>query len=151
MMRTIRRVILSATLFAVADSMSMSMPVGFAVEPSRPAQKSTGKRPGDAEQGRGIFNGKGICFYCHGIDADPGQLPQLAPDTSRMIATLNPKPANLRAASRLGLKTDQERARIIRQGHSGTAMLPDTGLSDEEIHDLVAYLASLQPAGFQKQ
>lgn len=151
MMRTFRRVILLATLCAVAGSMSMSMPVGFAVESPRLAQKFTGNSPGDAEQGRAIFNGKGICFYCHGIDADPGQLPQLAPDTSSVIATLNPKPANLREPSRLGLKTEQDRARIIRHGHSGTAMLPDTRLSDEEIQDLVAYLASLQPAGFQNQ
>ncbi len=47
--------------------------------------------------------------------------------------------------------SEQDRARIIRHGHSGTAMLPDTRLSDEEIQDLVTYLASLQPAGFQNQ
>lgn len=57
----------------------------------------------------------------------------------------------MREASRLGLKTDQERAGIIRHGHSGAAMLPDTSSSDEEIHDLVAYLSSLQPAGSQKK
>ncbi|TAJ23230.1 MAG: hypothetical protein EPO64_11690, partial [Nitrospirae bacterium] len=23
---------------------------------------------GDAERGRAVFNGKGICYYCHGTD-----------------------------------------------------------------------------------
>ena len=142
-MRPIKRAWRLTMLFIAIAGVNMPIQVGFAIEQSGPAQKSMEAKSGDAEQGRGIFNGKGICFYCHGIDGYPDRLPQLAPETSGMIATLDPKPANLREPSRLGLKTDHERFRIIRHGHSGTAMLPDTSLTDEEIHDVVAYLAHL--------
>ncbi|MEX5219374.1 MAG: cytochrome c [Nitrospira sp.] len=150
-MRPIKRAWRLTMLFIAIAGVNMSIQVGFAIEQSGPAQKSMEAKSGDAEQGRGIFNGKGICFYCHGIDGYPDRLPQLASETSGMIATLDPKPTNLREPSRLGLQTDQERFRIIRHGHSGTAMLPDTSLTDEEIHDLVAYLADLQPAGSQEK
>src|SRR5690606_25635708 len=33
-----------------------------------PAQPKTADRPHDAEQGRAIFNGKGLCSTCHGVD-----------------------------------------------------------------------------------
>ena len=138
-------------LFIAAAGMNMSISVGLAIDKPGPAQKSTGAKAGDAEQGRGIFNGKGICSYCHGIDGDPDRLPQVATETSGIIATLDPKPANLREPSRLRLKTDQERFQIIRHGHSGTAMLPDTSLTDEEIHNVVAYLANLQPPGSEEK
>lgn len=142
-MRSIKPAWVLTMLFTAAVSMYMSIPVGLAIDEPGPTQKSTGVKSGDAEQGRGIFNGKGICLYCHGIDGDPDRLPELAPETIGMIATLEPKPADLRQPSGLRLKTDQERFRIIRHGHSGTAMLPDTSLTDKEIGDVVAYLATL--------
>ncbi len=38
---------------------------------SPPSSKST-KAAGDAERGRAVFNGKGVCYYCHGIDGKQG-------------------------------------------------------------------------------
>jgi mono/diheme cytochrome c family protein len=110
---------------------------------SSPAE-TTPKRQGDAEQGRKVFNGKGVCDYCHGKDGHLDQRPQLAPDTTAFIDRLNPKPADLRNPSSLKLKTDNERFRLIREGHLGTGMFPDMTLTDKEIKDILAYLSTLR-------
>jgi cytochrome c553 len=106
-------------------------------------------RPGHADAGRRLFNGKGLCSYCHGVDGYRDRAPQLDADTAALIARLTPPPADLRKPNHLRLKTDQARATIIRDGHEGTGMFPDTTLSDEEIADIVAYLARLRLAGNQ--
>lgn len=110
---------------------------------SSPAE-ATPKRQGDAEQGRKVFNGKGVCDYCHGQDGHLDQRPHLAPDTTTFIDRLNPKPADLRNPSSLKLKTDNERFRLIREGHLGTGMFPDMTLTDKEIKDILAYLSALR-------
>lgn len=99
---------------------------------------------GDVERGRTVFNGKGICFYCHGRDGRIAQIPELSPETAGIIARLDPKPSDLRNPRALKADTDQERFRTIREGHSGTAMLPDKQLQDKEIFDLLAYLSALR-------
>jgi cytochrome c553 len=48
---------------------------------SPPPSKSP-KVAGDAERGRTVFNGKGVCYYCHGMDGNMEQRPQLAADTA---------------------------------------------------------------------
>jgi mono/diheme cytochrome c family protein len=97
-----------------------------------------------AEHGRMLFNGKGICFYCHGVDGEVNRLPQLTKETQELIANLKPKPANLRDNKALTVRTDQARVRVIREGHPGTGMFPDTTLTDDEIKDLLAYLDMLR-------
>lgn len=62
---------------------------------------------GDAARGRGLFNGKGICFYCHGLDAYPDRLPQLAPDTASFVTHLDPKPPHLREPESLKITGDK--------------------------------------------
>ncbi|WP_447979389.1 c-type cytochrome [Candidatus Nitrospira bockiana] len=103
--------------------------------------------PGDPEAGRAVFNGSGICYYCHGRDGDPALRPDLSPQTADIIAHLNPPPPDLRRTGQLRLKNDAQRFRIIREGHLGTGMLPDPSLSDREIRDLLAYLAELRKEG----
>jgi hypothetical protein len=44
----------------------------------------------------------------------------------------------------LKLATDAQRFNTVREGHSGTAMLPDQQLTDEDIADLIAYLSILR-------
>ncbi len=107
----------------------------------------TGKSQGRAEAGRSVFNGKGVCYYCHGMDGYRDKLPQLAADTAALIAQLNPQPADLRNPKSLHLKTDKQRARIIREGHPGTGMFPDTTMTDQELADTLAYLAQLRREG----
>ncbi len=108
------------------------------------AQSGPADAAGDAARGRGLFNGKGICFYCHGLDAYPDRLPKLAQDTASFVARLDPKPPHLREPESLKITGDKERFRLIREGHLGTGMFPDASLSDQEIRDLLAYLATLR-------
>ena len=107
------------------------------------SNKST-KDQGDAERGRAVFNGKGVCYYCHGIDGNKDQRPQLAADTAALIDQLNPPPVDLRNPKALYLKTDKQRARAIREGHLGTGMFPDTTMTNQELTDTLAYLAVLR-------
>ena len=113
----------------------------WAGSPSSP--KST-KMTGDAERGRVIFNGKGVCYYCHGIDGNKDQRPQLAADTAALIAQLNPPAADLRNEKVLHLKTDRQRAHAILDGHPGTGMFPDTTMTNQDLIDTLAYLALLR-------
>ena len=112
--------------------------------------KST-KAAGDAERGWAVFNGKGVCYYCHGIDGNKDQRPQLAADTAALIAQLNPQPVDLRNPKVLHLKSDKQRARAIREGHPGTGMFPDTRMTDQELTDTLAYLALLRREGSSKK
>ena len=114
------------------------------------SNKST-KAQGDAERGRAVFNGKGVCYYCHGIDGYKDQRPQLAADTAALIAQLNPPPANLRNPKVLHLKSDKQRAHAIREGHPGTGMFPDTRMTTQELTDTLAYLALLRREGSPKK
>ena len=102
---------------------------------------------GDAERGRAVFNGKGVCYYCHGVDGDRNKLPQLEGDTAALIAQLNPQPTDLRNPKVLRLDTDKQRVRAIREGHPGTGMFPDTRMKDAEVADVLAYLAVLRSEG----
>ena len=105
------------------------------------------RHQGNTQAGRGIFNGKGVCYYCHGIDGYRDQLPQLAPNTAGLIAQLTPQPADLRNPKTLRLKSDHARAKIIRKGHAGTGMFPDATMTNQELADTLAYLAVLRREG----
>jgi len=115
-----------------------------------PAAKSA-MVSGDAERGRAVFNGKGVCYYCHGIDGNKDQRPQLAADTAALIAQLNPPPVDLRNPKALSLKSDKQRAHAIREGHPGTGMFPDTTMTNPELTDTLAYLALLRGEGSLKK
>jgi hypothetical protein len=117
---------------------------------SPPSTKST-KTEGNAERGRGVFNGKGVCYYCHGLDGNKDQRPQLAADTAALIAQLNPPPVDLRNPKALYLKTDKQRAHAIREGHPGTGMFPDKTITNQELTDTLAYLALLRSEGSPKR
>jgi len=106
---------------------------------------------GDAEWGRAVFNGKGVCYYCHGIDGNKDQQPQLAADTAALIAQLNPPPPDLRNRRMLRLTTDKARFNAIRKGHPGTGMFPDTTMTAQELTDTLAYLALLRREGALKK
>lgn len=99
---------------------------------------------GNAGQGQALFNGKGICHYCHGVDGVLDRKPSLKPDTAAAIAKLSATAPDLRNRAALTLKDNKARFRAIREGHPGSGMLPDTTLSDQDITDLLAYLASLR-------
>lgn len=118
----------------------------FSVETGWAAASSptTPRLKGNVAKGREIFNGRGACHYCHGIDGYLGRTPRLEPDTAALIAGLNPPPPDLRNPAALRLKTNKERARAIREGHPGTGMFPDLTMTDQDIADLLMYLAFLR-------
>ena len=116
-----------------------------------PASPKSPKAVGDVERGRAVFNGKGVCYYCHGIDGNKDQRPQLAADTAALIAQLNPPAVDLRNAKVLHLKTDRQRARAILDGHPGTGMFPDTTMTNQDLIDTLAYLALLRSEGSAKR
>lgn len=102
---------------------------------------------GDVERGRTVFNGKGVCYYCHGVDGHIDKRPELAADTAALIARLNPPPADLRNSNTLRLKNDKQREKVIREGHPGTGMFPDTTMTNQELAYTLAYLAVLRKEG----
>ena len=110
---------------------------------TEPAAK-TAQLKGDAAQGQVLFNGKGICHYCHGLDGVIDRKPTLTPDTEAVIARLAAAPPDLRNRATLKLKDNKARFRVIREGHPGSGMLPDTTLTDQEITDVLAFLATLR-------
>ncbi|MBX9657745.1 MAG: cytochrome c [Nitrospiraceae bacterium] len=103
--------------------------------------------PGDAAAGRSLFNGKGVCYYCHGVDGHLDKRPELAADTAALIARLNPPPSDLRNSKALRLKQDKQRAQAVREGHPGTGMFPDTTMTNQELADTLAYLALIRKEG----
>ena len=109
-----------------------------------PTSQQPGKLKGNIMEGRDIFNGKGVCYYCHGIDGYIGKTPRLEADTAKLIAKLNPPPTDLRNPSVLRLKANKERARAIREGHPGTGMFPDTTMTDQDLADIMLYLALIR-------
>lgn len=94
---------------------------------------------GNAEKGQGIFNGKGVCFGCHGR---MGHIDEI-PDNS-LVGQMNPKPSDFRNPNALKLKSDKQRFRAVKYGLPSTAMVPMTHISDEEIIDVLAYLRTLR-------
>lgn len=105
---------------------------------------SSAKLKGNVGRGREMFNGKGACYYCHGIDGYLGRTPRIEADTAALIAKLNPPPPDLRNSGALRLKTNKERARAIREGHPGTGMFPDLTMTDQDLADTLMYLALLR-------
>ena len=120
------------------------------VQAGRQQANTSATTQADAERGRAVFNGKGVCYYCHGIDGNKDQRPQLAADTAALIAQLNPPPVDLRNPKVLYLKSDKQRARAIREGHPGTGMFPDTTMTNQELTDTLAYLALLRRESLSK-
>ena len=80
-----------------------------------------------------------MCYYCHGIDGNKDQRPQLAADTAALIAQLNPPPVDLRNPKVQYLTSDKQRARAIREGHPGTGKFPDTTMTNQELTDTLAF------------
>lgn len=99
---------------------------------------------GDATRGQALFNGKGICHYCHGVDGVIDKKPSLKPDTAAAIGKFASAAPDLRNRAAQTLKDNKARFRAIREGHPGSGMFPDSTLTDQDITDIVAYLAALR-------
>ena len=109
--------------------------------PSAPESAITKGNPG---RGREVFNGKGACYHCHGIDGYLGRRPRQEAETAALIARLNPPPTDLRDRGSQRLKTDQERSRMLRDGHAGSGIFPDVRMTDQDLVDTLIYLALIR-------
>ncbi len=90
--------------------------------------------------GKRVFNGKGVCHVCHGRDGDPHQIPESAVEK---IRRLNPKPTDLRTASTLHDKTDEDLFKTIKLGIPGTAMVAMSHITNEETWHLISYIREI--------
>ncbi len=133
--------------YAVVVIVAAAFCDGTLVQAGRQAANRPTAERGDAGAGRVVFNGKGVCYYCHGVDGHIDKRPELAADTAALIARLNPPPADLRNSNTLRLKNDKQREKAIREGHPGTGMFPDTTMTNQELADTLAYLAVLRKEG----
>ena len=124
---------------------------GALAQAKRQPANSSATAQADAERGLAVFNGKGVCYYCHGIDGNKDQRPQLAADTAALIEQLNPPPSDLRNRKGLRLTTDKARFNAIREGHPGTGMFPDTTMTTQELTDTWASLAFIRREGSPKR
>lgn len=130
-------------LFVSSLGMELASPSDSAWAESS-ASQPTGILKGNIMRGREIFNGKGVCYYCHGIDGYLHRTPRLGANTAALIANLNPPPSDLRNPEVLRLKTNKERSRAIREGHPGTGMFPDHTMTDQDLADTLLYLALIR-------
>lgn len=134
----------SFSLLSISNPAMESASPSDSAPAASPTSQPNGKLNGNVMRGREIFNGKGICYYCHGIDGYIGRRPRLEADTAALIDKLNPPPSDLRNPEVLRLKTNKERARAIREGHPGTGMFPDTTMTDQDLADTLLYLALIR-------
>jgi len=83
------------------------------------------------ERGKELYEGKGTCFNCHGMDGGGNGL---------AAAKLNPAPRNFRHHGFWRHRTEGELFWVIKHGSPGTAMIGfGSLLSDEEIWSLIQY------------
>jgi mono/diheme cytochrome c family protein len=136
-------VFLTGLLFVGSQEVELTSLSDHAWAESIPSQ-ATGQLKGNILRGREVFNGKGVCYYCHGIDGYIGRRPRLEADIAALIAKLNPPPSDLRNPEALRLKTNKERSRAIREGHPGTGMFPDSTMTDQDLADTLLYLALIR-------
>lgn len=101
--------------------------------------KASASSNGSTTNGRSIFNGKGNCFKCHGIDGD-GQS-----GLTDQIAKLKPQPTYLKTAGCLRFRTDEELFDMFKDGIKDTSMVSFRNvLQDQEIRQVIAYLHELR-------
>jgi len=90
------------------------------------------KSPETVAQGKAIYDGKGVCFNCHGKDGD-GNGP--------LAAQLNPSPRNFLHHGFWRHRTEGEIFWVIKHGSAGTAMVGfGEQLTEGEIWALIQYI-----------
>ena len=101
------------------------------LEEARALKSPLPESPEIVAQGKVLYEGKGGCFNCHGVNGrgdGPG------------AATLNPPPRVFRSHGFWMHRSEGEIFWVIKHGSQGTAMIPFGGmLSDEEIWTVMQY------------
>jgi mono/diheme cytochrome c family protein len=101
------------------------------LEEARAMTSPLSQSPEIMEQGKAIYEGKGTCANCHGVNGrgdGPG------------AANLNPSPRVFRSRGFWMHRTEGEIFWVIKYGSPGTSMIPFGGLlSDDEIWTVMQY------------
>ena len=87
---------------------------------------------GNAERGKAIYGSN--CVACHGKEGD-GKGPA--------AQAMRPPPTDFTVVEWWKEKTDDQIARMIKDGRAGTPMVSFSKLSEDELDDLVAYMKKL--------
>lgn len=101
------------------------------LEEARALRSPLPPSPDIVEQGKAIYEGKGTCINCHGVNGrgdGPG------------AASLNPPPRVFRSHGFWRHRSEGEIFWVIKHGSPGTGMIPFGGmLTDEEIWTVIQY------------
>lgn len=92
--------------------------------------------PENIAKGKVIFEGKGTCFTCHGMEGK-GDGPA--------AVGLDPSPRNFANAAFQAVRSDGELMYVLKNGSPGTAMMPMVGsaINEEEGWLVLLYVRSL--------
>jgi mono/diheme cytochrome c family protein len=92
--------------------------------------------PENLIKGKAIFEGKGTCFTCHGMEGK-GDGPA--------AAGLDPSPRNFANPAFHSVRADGELMYVLKNGSPGTAMMPLVGsaITEEEGWLVLLYVRSL--------
>ena len=102
------------------------------LEEARALTSSIAVSPNVIAQGKTLYEGKGSCANCHGMNGD-GQGPG--------AANLKPPPRNFLHDGFWRHRTEGEIFWVVKHGSPGTAMIPFGGmLSDDEIWTIIRYV-----------
>lgn len=123
-------------VFGAGQQMKKTRVPADKLEEARALKNPLPDSPDILEKGKAIYEGKGTCVNCHGINGrgdGPG------------AANLNPPPRVFRSRGFWKHRTEGEIFWVIKYGSLGTGMIPFGGLlSDEEIWMVMQYEASFQ-------
>jgi len=92
--------------------------------------------PENLAKGKAIFEGKGACFTCHGMEGK-GDGPA--------AAGLDPSPRNFTNPAFHSARADGELMYVLKNGSPGTAMMPLVGsaITEEEGWQVLLYVRSM--------
>lgn len=131
-------VVLGSAILAAGeerDPISKRVPLGMRAEVE--AMKSPIiSTPGNVTKGKAVFEGKGLCFKCHGLEGR---------GNGRLAEFLDPSPRNFTNPEWQKNRTDGELLWIIKNGSEGTGMvsMAPSEISVEEAWYVVTYIRSL--------
>jgi len=129
---------MSSTAFAADPAVLRPRVPADQIESARQVANPLLPTPEIIEEGKQLFQGKGFCRTCHGIDGK-GLGSDIDPDNFR-----GPLPRNFTDKEWQRARTDGELFWILKNGSKGTAMAPfiPLVLTEEEAWKVIIYVRS---------
>lgn len=126
-----------ATLATAEEQNPLQKRVPFGVRAEVEALKNpVPMTPENIAMGKAIFDGKGLCFKCHGPEGK---------GNGKLAAFLEPSPRNFTNAEWQKDRSDGELLWIIKNGSEGTGMasMAPSEITSEEAWYVIAYIRTL--------